>query len=549
VNKRFPFLELNLDGDWRGFAIEGPSITLERGEGLDGPRSLDYIAGGAELSALPGKATSISGGFGDRGVDVTIHLPFLDLWTLREQIPTQLIEGRVYWLDPADGVIRREHELFRGIANDPKWDVGPKPLAGRRSGMVGFSLEPASETRDIQFPPFSTSDEGRFPALRDDGPRGPDPRGACPIIYGTVKGVSLLPVSDTLNDPIRMILAAHPIVSKIVQIYASVDSAMGTLPQTPANPAGVLEEGVLIGSPQVKQAVDGLGQVYSYVNVSRSAVAGGANMYVGSITGWPDAEGGALDRLGEVLLHIWKTYGGETFYELDRERAHASRTRLNRFRVSSFFNSQSGGGSVLRALESRYAGQFPVVFGFSRGRYGWDAIEFPDESEFKPQATLIYGQNAFERGEITETPRSEVVTSYEGEYDLDGARGSLTASMRLDRTNHGPSRGAYSRWGRSTVNKLTFSDTADPGSVYQLLADQARRLTQVRYEVEYTGVDPRFFDLPSLAHVLVTDFETGWSEEPFLITSATPNIDSGLVDLTLIGLRGVRPTGATESGG
>jgi hypothetical protein len=505
VADRRPLLELDVDGAVYGFVIDNEPVLVT----LDDGDERAYVPG-AWVDALPARSSPIGGGAGDQGaVGVTLQLSALDLWGLRESVPAQSVTGRLYFW-PDGETLRPEHEIFRGAIRSPKWSLS-YDAAGRQTGSVSFDLSPPTRAADVAFPPALVGDTGRFP----DAPDASKGR-VMPVVYGTVAGLQLIPVTDPSAASlinVTLLIAGHKLTSTAITVNDGDGAAIAGNPYT------------------VHEGIDGRGEVYSYVSIPTGSYTD--NLYAVSVTGWPAPDGAALDRLGDMLLHIWHTYAGEPFYELDRARAWGARDRLNRLRVGMAFDDRAEGGTVLRALAGRLEGQFPVVFGFAGGRFGWDATLFLERGDVVPTRTLTYGLDTTEREGPDETSVDDLVTEIVLDYAYDGFSGNTTATKRADRDSNGACRGAESRWGRSPIDRLSAPDVVDDGTAFLALEDQARRLAKLRYRVTYRGLDGDWWDVPLWEEVSVTDDEAGWSETAFVVEAKAPRMD-GRVDVSLL---------------
>ena len=74
----------------------------------------------------------------------------------------------------------------------------------------------------------------------------------------------------------------------------------------------------------------------------------------------------------------WAAGAATATYNDTNTTIYAARSKLNAFRVGSWFNNRTDGESLLRILKTRYEGQFPVSFNFANGRFGWDYTGVPE---------------------------------------------------------------------------------------------------------------------------------------------------------------------------
>lgn len=492
-------LDFDFSGQHVGMTVDGGSyeVTLEDG-------STRAFQPGATVDGLPFRSAPVIGeGEGDQQLTVSFPLDVYDAWTLRDRAPLQLAVCRVYWW-PEGEVLRDRHELFRGVAREPVW-----ALSAAGGGSVSVRLVPPRWPDDVAFPPALVGDEGRFPSAPDEALQG-----AVPVIYGQVSGLPLVAVSDPTVNPVRLLIAGHRIRS------TSVTLARG---------------GATLGALPVGYDIDGRGGTYAYTVVTPAVYAAGSDIYALSVQGFADGSV-LLDRLGDVMIHAFRTYAGGSWYELDRPRVEAARARLNAIGVAAYANDRSG-GTVLAFLQQRLGGQFPVAFSAAGGRFGWDPVLLPRGAEVAPVATLTYGQDATERIGPSETSADDLLTDIELRYGYDGWAAGATAALRFSSDTSGDARRALSRWGRVPVLTVEAPDVADASSAHLLLTDLVLKRTRVRTRVEYQGADERFYDLPLAGVVLVTDEDLGWTREPCVIEAVEPRLD-GLVNIVLVTLDG-----------
>lgn len=511
---------LDADGARRGFVTDGSPVSATiAGDGMP-----VAFGAGLDVSTLPVRAASLLGeAAGDAGtISAVLSLDAFDLFELRDRVPTQTVKVRA-WLVPVngDGVpvdtagdeidIMPAFEMFRGVVRSPRWDL--------RARTLTFTAAPDLRLLDSQFPP-TTVDPERFP----DAPSG-DTSASPPVIYGSVWGAPLLPVSDPSGDPVRLLVAGHRLQSTATAIRRDDDAG---------NPVNVVPNAPILYD------LDALGGVYAYVECPQVDFAAGATLYAKDILGWADPEGDLIDGLGDVLLHLWHTYGNERFYDLDRARCYSARDALNRYAVSLLFNQQEAGSGLIRMLQSRLEGQFPVAFGLVGGRMGWDCTRIPNAAEIPGLVvgTLTYGLDAHDRDGPTEPGADQVMTRFELHGFAQGNRGGPTSVVTADRTNMGALRGAVARWGESPLQRKDCPDIGLGDCAWSVLTDTAVAESEVRESVTYLGLDGEWNEVPLLGVLLVTDSECAYVEEPMLVTVVAPRLD-GRVDMTLLRIAGL----------
>ncbi|MFN3200032.1 MAG: hypothetical protein ACE366_16670 [Bradymonadia bacterium] len=499
---------LDVAGARHGFEVEGEGLVVS----IDGDE-VEFAEGIALDSDLPARSVSLQGSSSSGGtISLALDLEVLDLWAIRDGVPIQTINVRIWWWPDDEPFDEQLHEIYRGQPRSPTWDL--------EAGQVRFEVAAPSRVPDVQFPPSAVGDEDRFP----DAPSNSAGQ-AVPVIYGRARGVPL-PALDAAPSPApedpadyparRFLVAGHPIRSTTIQVRDPDGAALGT-------------------PKAVEQGTDGRGEPYSYVTLSGVDLDGvGDAVHAEEVEGWVAPEGRLLDALGDVLLHLWGTYAGEDFHELDRARAWYARTGLNRYRVAFVFNRIQTGGTLLRTIASRIQSQFPVSVGLQGGRMGWDCTALPGPDAVV-QHTLTYGQDVHDRSQIGETSIDDVLTEISLSYAFDGFEGSMTKIREFTPENHGGCQGALTRYGPSGVSRLEAPDAPDDGTAFQLLTQHARTLNGIRDTVAYSGLPTPWFLARPLDVVAVTDAAAGWTERKFLVLSVQPTL-FGDVSLALLSL-------------
>lgn len=503
-------VRIDAAGEVHGFALDGGESGDAQVVVADLDGEVRVFGPGLSLDQLPSRITPFDGSSLDQaGPRCRLELQVLDLWGLADHVDPQEVKVAVYWW-PEGEALSQAHEIFRGVVRDPEFDLALDG-DGAQAGSVSFTIAADTRSPDRPFPPTAIGDQGRFPAAPSSSAQY-----AVPVIYGTVRGVPLYPISSTSGDPVKLLVAGHQIRSAAVQLGFEGNA------------------GPVAG---IKYDIDGRGHLYAYCEVSQAFwAASGDGLYAVSVQGWAAPDGSAIDRLGDVLLHVWNTYGGERFYELDRRRTHGCRDRLNRYRVGLLVNDVQSGGTVLRLLAGRIQPQFPIVFGFAGGRFGWDMTVPVRREGGQPAAHLIYGENCHDRRGPRPTSVDDIVTEFELAYASDGYAGGTVSSARRSAENDGACRAALSRWGASPVQRIEAPDIVDDGTAWTYLSDLVWWRTRRHDRVEYTCDDPDLFDLPNGEEVVVTDAVAGWDRRSFFIEALAPTPD-GRVTLVLVGAK------------
>ena len=502
----------NADPVRYGFTDRAEDFEIQSGDGSPARR----FGPGLFRMDMPGRKADFFSGTSSAGGSASAALaldafPVLDL--RRRGVRLQRIRSRMWWW-PRGGTLADAVQLWRGELRAPVIDFG--------TGTFSCRFEAGTRERDVAFPPGFIGDQGRFDAAPEASRTQP-----MQVVYGQCSEVPVYAINDDSGvGDVHLLVAAHAIQAQNITIRTD-----------PATVVGTYGRGV---------AYDARGGVYSYVVVpAASWPSPGATVYAESVLGYESPQGNLVEGLGDVLVHLTHTYGGERFFDLDRPRIFGARVELNRFRVGMYFNSPDPSISIMRVLQQRIASQFPVVFGFVNGLFGWDYVGVPRRGG-PPVKTLVYGQDAFSRGVLSETPLDEVRARYEMRYRQLGFAAGEDSVYRVDETNSAACQGALARWGVETVQRMTAPDIFSADGAFMLIEDEISRRSKVRWGASYGGLGPEWMGLPMFARVHVTDpgplDRRGvpmlqWAAEPFLITGLTPRRD-GRVNVDLIAENG-----------
>jgi len=496
-------LQIDFDGEVRGYSHTTPQLV-------------DGIAFGSGLMdlSLPARTAPLFG-FGGTGGDLgfALNLNQTDVFDLQQKGVRLQRSGVRCWAWLEGQTLDEAVEIFRGEMRSPTFDFAAGTMSAR-AGAPAF-------VSDVPFPPTRIGDDGRFAAFANipDGSL----RLAVPVIYGTVTGSPLIPLEPVPGvHPATavFVVAGHNLVEQTITVAAGGITGAGYI---------VLNDGV-----------DSLGQRYAYINVLRGDYD--LDLYAVSVEGKPAPDGGAIELLGDVLIDMWLSFGRGEFFDLDRKRVYSSQPLLNRYRVGALFNTRTEGQTLIDLLNTRFAQQYPVIFGPQNGQFGWDAVFIPPATE-PPVLTIIYDQNVHQRGAFGRSDAGQVRNRFEVQYAQDYYEASSLSTRSLNESNDGVCRGSVSRWGQSPVHSWVAADVPDDGTAYLLAEDEAQRLSKVRWQVSYGLADPLILQLPLLGVVVVTDQwidedgtkRTLWVEKKFLIEGLVPEL-SGRVGLQLVEL-------------
>ena len=495
-----PLLVIDFDGERVGYCYSGPEYV----DGIAFQEATFDL--GLPSRGIDFMATGGGGGGGGGGSSVNVTVSLEKPWSLRQRgVRLQRSEAVLYaWQGETD--LARAEVLFRGELTGVSFD--------HDSNMCDMQIVKPIRSSDVSFPKGIISAE-TFP-----DPLSPGDSVAAdaalgqiyPVIYGECFGVPVLGVGvEGANH--KMLVAGHRITSTSVVLTDKDGTDIG--------PFGVAEDR------------DNEGNLYSYIELPVAGNDPEEAWTAKEVTGKPSPGGQPIVGLGDVLLDLWRSYGDTPLEGLDMGRIREAQPKLNKYAVSAFFNSRTTGQTLLQIMSSRFASQFPVVFGDVAGRYGWTALEEPTEP--RVAATLRYGHNTHTRSEIDVTSSEIVRNRFSATYKMNGFQGQEVEAFKVNKTNSGTCAGSDSRWGPSPLEEYSLGDIADSGTVYAVLESIARRLRDVRDEVEYGNLGVEFLRLPLLSVVSVTDDVVGWSDKLFLLTSVSPQL-SGEISAGFISL-------------
>jgi hypothetical protein len=470
-------------------------------------RRADFYSGASASESAPSFSVALEA------------FPAVDFWAMR--IRFEWIQVRIWWWRPG-WTLAEAVQVWVGRLRDPV--IEPGSAADGRAGTFSASAPPGTTEIDVDFPPGFIGDEGRFPSAPESSLPVP-----LPIIIGTPRNVPIYAIEDDSVDfsppapaaSIRYLVAAHPIASETLTIRS--DGA----------------NGFIKAGESVLEDIDGRGNRYSYVELDNTDAGWGPGLALyagdgttGVVDGQIGPEGTAIKGLGDVLIYMLHTFAREQFFEIDRDRIYAARAKLNAFRVGSWFNNRTDGESLLRILKTRYEGQFPVSFNFANGRFGWDYTGVP-EAGTAAVASIVWGQNAHDRGPLQNVSIELLRTRFEIQYQRDGYAAGTVGSVRRGPENSAKARACLTKWRINREAVISAPDCADEYTARLLAEDQINRLTVLRSRIEYVVDEPRLATLPLFARVVVTDATWGWVNEPFLVEGVAL-LQPGRVSLALI---------------
>ena len=256
------------------------------------------------------------------------------------------------------------------------------------------------------------------------------------------------------------------------------------------------------------------------------------------LTGKPSGHGALpIERLGDVLLDLWRSFARQGLKDLDLKRITAAIPALNKYTVGMLFNSKPKTVTLTRILASRVAPQFPIAFGAPAGVWGFDGVEFPSKSD-PPIRSFSYPDNLFDRAEVRETDKRKIRNRFIVKYKYSGWRGETTEEASVDESNNKSCYVSEMTWGRSPIHEIEAPDISDSRTATLVATEWARRLTKVRIRYTYKTYDTSVLDIPPSSHVLLSDAEIGLEKASVCYEGCTIDPVRGLITIQLLSIDG-----------
>lgn len=498
------------EGQTWGFLTSGVPVSIPSGTSAP---AAEFGPGLVSVS-LPGRTGDLLAGTAVDSGSLSFELDgtFFDVTELRRQ-RVRFEQGLVeVWWWRAGQTLNQAAKVWTGRVDQ----ITVRPASNR----VSVAVKVATRDVNVVFPPNRVGDAGRFP----NAPDGSRAR-SVPVVYGRVRGLPLYAVDNSEVSPpaplgtVRWLIAGHRIPTNQV---ITVRNSDGTYSQAAAP----------------SHDNDELGNVYAYVETSNAAASGyseGISVYAEEVLGHiapgdTPTNAAYLEGAGDIIKHIMLNWGAEDAFDLDMSRIDVAAQQLNRFRVGAYFSSIQT-ASIIQTLKSRFERELPVSFNTAAGLLGMDYASIPDGPEVVGQ--IDFGGNAFEVGDFGAIPLSNVRSSFEVSYRLDGSTAGNTAAIRRDRYNSEVCRGTWSRWGDRPSSRVDAPDIWDPQNAALLVDDLVIRQAYRRWRFVYVVQDPLWLKLPLFSRIVVNDPDRGLDGVPFLIEGLFP-VQTGRVRVNLI---------------
>lgn len=221
-----------------------------------------------------------------------------------------------------------------------------------------------------------------------------------------------------------------------------------------------------------------------------------------------------IASLGDVINDVWSTFGAGLGDSVDWNYSALSTSKLNQYQCDMVVNKSSGKQTLARVLNSRLSGQFPVAFGFPRGKLAWQCTSIPLMPP-KSVRSIAFGKELIERVSISETPKKDVQNVVDVQFGVDGARNGTRFTTSINPENNNIARASMSRWGRSRANTIQLADSQDDVTASMIGQEFITLNGGIRITCEYLTEDMSFITTPPLTVFSITDPDAAFSEEDF----------------------------------
>lgn len=522
-----PFLTLavlDIDGHRVGLSF-GPSVTVHWGDDKSLPDNIGgmtqtFTAGMVSCSLPSYTSSAIDASLADSGASLTLAIGECEaLQQVQTRARLQASRATIFaWRDGQ--TLSQSKVLFEGVVRSPSIDLS--------RGEISMQIAPNAFEVNATQPLRKVGDPGRFPCI--GSPRGRVPENnedrALPVVYGYVRNVSVPAcelyteeIDNASQDFVGLVVASHRVVG-----------APGTpgFVRLAADEAGELDD-----LYEIQVRTDGLGDEFSYVQVN--VMDWEDSIHVVEMIGKPSSRRGAvgMSGIGEVLVDLLRARGPSASRNTDFSIAVPEAEKMNKFEVGFALNEMDEQQTMFDIVRSRLEGQYPFVMAAPRGRYAIFSTEFPSASQ-TPAAHIIYGQNTFDRGAVTQSALSSVRNRFSFTFGYDGSADAEAESIEVNGDNNVLCAASLSMWGPTPIQALSYPDCPTAVGAGALVDDVVARLTKVRWNVQYSYVGDEFLDMPLRSVVLVTDEELGWYEMRFIVESISPDAQSGTTSVKLI---------------
>ena len=265
------------------------------------------------------------------------------------------------------------------------------------------------------------------------------------------------------------------------------------------------------GNPEIEEFTEILDNVGVYGQYKGFTPQG---VYALMVKGKQKQGAEPIASLGDVINDVWSTFGAGLGDSVDWNYSALSTSKLNQYQCDMVVNKSSGKQTLARVLNSRLSGQFPVAFGFPRGKLAWQCTSIPLMPP-KSVRSIAFGKELIERVSISETPKKDVQNVVDVQFGVDGARNGTRFTTSINPENNNIARASMSRWGRSRANTIQLADSQDDVTASMIGQEFITLNGGIRITCEYLTEDMSFITTPPLTVFSITDPDAAFSEEDF----------------------------------
>lgn len=432
-------------------------------------------------------------------VQVTIPISFFDFRAMR---------ANGIWLGGADAEVAIIRSDATELEDRIVLVVGRVvPTSERRSREnIEFEIAAAESQMDGPLPPWILGDGSFGIGLTlPSSAKGQ----TIPVVRGNCTEVPLIPLYN-FNVPqetgiptdIPFIVCGHSIASD--RVLVKLDGQTGTTYQA-----------------ALTTYTDPVSGAIATIALIPRDTAGSYSSFVAEVRGPLQANGTALDGLGDVILDLIRTFGKIPESRIDFDRFSRFLYRANRIRVASVF----GGGQemAISTIQSRYGGM-PISVSWRGGRIGADWLAF--DYSLPVTRTLTFEKELLDRFEPVEVDGDPVPYSeFSLAYDYNIGQETFRKFIRVDEANDERCRRVYRRFGAVRYPEISLVDVNVEQAARSVLDATIDLHAVNRRRVAYLADFEIFRQLPLLDRFAITDADMEWEAESFRLETIRPRRD------------------------
>lgn len=243
--------------------------------------------------------------------------------------------------------------------------------------------------------------------------------------------------------------------------------------------------------------------------------------YVKNFQGKTKADGSLMTGLGDVLLDLWRSYGGAAADLVDWETVSSNTDELNQLEISILINDANNRQTLETIVRNRIGGQFPISVGYPRGKLAWQSTLI--QKNRQAVRRLSYGVDLISRAAVGETSLDQVVNDLAVSFSISGTTAKNTESIKFDRANNEIARQSYDRWGVRPKKEISLSDCGDPSTAAAVGQRELILNGGVHLSVQYETFDLGLFESPFYSVFEIVDPTIGLNADRFFLVGVKWN--------------------------